>query len=228
MLLRSRPIVTGNAVVTNILLSMHYFRHRKTNSLGQRVNLDQDNRIRITDDFVAGVVRDNELASFLSSAYSEKIDPVARRDFLLGAARRNLVSKSITIATKTILGTIVGGTTLLALSVLSKRRVHRNSDNLSFEISICVATTIMFVVIPLIVTIHAIESLLRDDSERSFDRTLFTNDKADNDLDDLDTFCDSLSNDMHNYLNDETANNGGAIDFLINTLREELKVILND
>lgn len=182
-LLRTRPVLADNPMTTNILLSMHYFAHRPTNSLGQRVDTRGD-RIRLNDAAIANAVRDNELASFLDSAYSKNEVP---RATLLATARRNVVAKLATYGTVpaitvafvwTVATTSIVVAAIRALSsffTLStdddgdrRKRLYRRT-NLVIAATI-VATTFLFI-LPLTLGVFFLETVIRgDDFDRSFER----------------------------------------------------------
>lgn len=83
---RLRPYMHDQAMLCSIVWPLHYCKHRKYNSLGQRMTYDDD-ILTIDDKLIERNVLNNEMGSMLATAIG------LPRDSLIGIARRNATNK---------------------------------------------------------------------------------------------------------------------------------------
>lgn len=205
---RIRPFMYDEPLLCSIVWSAHYFSHRQYNSLGQRINLDDE--LDISDKLIENNVINNEVSSMLATRGN------LTRESLLGAMYRNVQEKFYFVSNISVL------LVFLLIGIILD--------------SILGIYITLFIMISLTISLIVILDLISNfnNIDKSFDRN-FTDAEPnssmrnDGDIDNIDRLCDYLSSILKNYNDDDETNNKEEISFIINSLKnyfdQEFRVI---
>lgn len=202
---RSRPFATNDTFVSALIWDMHYFRHRRYNSLGQRVENVDAETISIDDDFVTANITANNHAAVNSRS---RIGDRAR---LLGSARRNLTDKIIGRLMLATNVTAVGIVTAL-VAILAR-----------FYPSLALMLSLVFVLC--LVAAHIVAEIARNDviaNKYPFDDNP-TGDKAD----EIDRLCELVVDTVRQLSRTASSSTSKriALNALFGNVTRELRVL---